>query len=188
MTKPRPTHLERAERAFAAYLELVDTAQWMLRKLSGPLLNFGLTMCEFRVLFMLYHDGPMSVSEAAKKRSLLVGNFSTVAARLEGFGWLRREIVWRAPVERRSSKIPKARRDRPRRGPRFRQVSLTEEGRKKIGAVIPRQAKVVKSLMRVLDMREQDTLGKLCRKLREDYIIKFMREIRIPDVDEDLMV
>jgi len=188
VTKPRPTHRERTERAFAAYLELVETAQWIVRELSGPLNYFELTMNEFRLLFLLYREGPMSLSEAAKKRALLVGNLSTLVARLEKFGWLRREIVWRAPVERRASKIPRTRRERPRRGPRFRQVSLTSAGERKIESVIPRQAKLVKSLMRTLDMREQDTLGRLCRKLREEYIVKFIREIRMEDAEEDLMV
>jgi len=67
-------------------------------------------------------------------------------------------------------------------------VSLTRDGRKLIATVLPRQAKMVKAMMRALDLREQDTLGRLCRKLREGDIVKYFQEIRMQDADEDLRV
>jgi hypothetical protein len=36
---------------------------------------------------------------------------------------------------------------------------------------------MVKSLLRVLDAREQDTLSRICRKLREGDVVKFVREL-----------
>ncbi len=56
---------------------------------------------------------------------------------------------------------------------------LTAQGTKFVGTVFPKHAKVVKSLMRVLDGREQETLRKLLQKLREGDIVKFVREIRM---------
>ena len=84
--------------------------------------------------------------------------------------------------------MPKVRRGKPRRGPKVRVVSLTRDGRKLIATVLPRQAKMVKAMMRALDLREQDTLGRLCRKLREGDIVKYFQEIRMQDADEDLRV
>jgi hypothetical protein len=48
----------------------------------------------------------------------------------------------------------------------------------------PTHAKVVKSLMRVLDGREQVTLSRFLLKLRKGDVVKFVREIRMYD-DED---
>ena len=56
---------------------------------------------------------------------------------------------------------------------------LTAQGTKFVGTVFPKHAKVVKSLMRVLDGREQQTLSRLLQKLREGDIVKFVKEIRM---------
>jgi DNA-binding MarR family transcriptional regulator len=58
---------------------------------------------------------------------------------------------------------------------------LTAEGKKFVGTVFPKHAKVVKSLMRVLDGREQQTLSRLLQKLREGDIVKYVQEIRMKD-------
>jgi DNA-binding MarR family transcriptional regulator len=185
--KERASHKEKTGRAFGAYLDLADTADWIRRELAGPLDYFGLTMNEFRLLHMLYNQGPMSVSDAAERRACKIQNMHTL---VEGGGGRPppRQVMWRAPAEIRESRMPKVRRGTPRRGPKVRVVSLTREGRKLIATVLPRQAKLVKSMMRALDLREQDTLGRLCRKLREGDIVKFFQEIRMQDADEDLRV
>ena len=186
--KERASHKEKTGRAFGAYLDLADTADWIRRELAGPLDYFGLTMNEFRLLHMLYNQGPMSVSDAAERRACKIQNMHTLVERMEGAGWVGRQVMWRAPAEIRESRMPKVRRGTPRRGPKVRVVSLTREGRKLIATVLPRQAKLVKSMMRALDLREQDTLGRLCRKLREGDMVKFFQEIRMQDADEDLRV
>jgi hypothetical protein len=43
---------------------------------------------------------------------------------------------------------------------------------------------MAKSLLRVLDAREQDTLSRICRKLRDNDVVKFVREITIEREDE----
>ena len=63
-------------------------------------------------------------------------------------------------------------------------VRLTEEGEKLIAYVFARHRKVVKAEMRALEGREQETLSRLCRKLKEGDIVKFFKEIRMRDADE----
>ena len=58
-------------------------------------------------------------------------------------------------------------RGRKREGHRVGILSLTPRGEKFIELVFPKNAKVVKSLMRSLDGREQESLSRLCRKLRD---------------------
>ncbi len=52
--KPRPTQKEKTQRAFRAYLDLMDTADWLKSELRAPLEAFDLTMPGFRLLEMLY--------------------------------------------------------------------------------------------------------------------------------------
>jgi hypothetical protein len=63
-------------------------------------------------------------------------------------------------------------------------LMLTAQGTKFVGTVFPKHAKVVKSLMRVLDGREQQTLSRLLQKLREGDVVKFAREIRMREVSD----
>jgi DNA-binding MarR family transcriptional regulator len=63
-------------------------------------------------------------------------------------------------------------------------MRLTPRGREWIAWIFPKHAKVVKSHMRAIDGREQQTLSRVCRKLREGDIIKFVREITMVDVEE----
>jgi hypothetical protein len=58
-------------------------------------------------------------------------------------------------------------------------VRLTATGKKFIGRVLPNHSKLVKSMFRVLDMREQESLMRLCRKLREGDVVKFLKEITV---------
>jgi len=60
-------------------------------------------------------------------------------------------------------------------------VRLTPRGKHFTGTFFPRHAKVVKSLMRVLDGQEQVTLSRLLQKLRKGDIVQFLREIRTYD-------
>lgn len=58
-------------------------------------------------------------------------------------------------------------------------VQLTKDGRALIEKVFAKHAKYVKSLMRVLEGREQETLSRLCQKLRRGDVVKFFKEIRL---------
>ena len=91
--KRRPTQREKTQRAWGAYLDLADTADWIRRELRGPLEVFGLTMEEFRLLAMLYRDGPVTISMAAEKRERNRQNMHLTIRSAEEFGWVRRQIV-----------------------------------------------------------------------------------------------
>ena len=184
----RATQGEKTKRAFGAYLDLVDTADWIRKELAGPLAAFGLTMNEFRLLAMLYRDGPMTLGEAAEKRGCNRQNMHVMMARMKGWEWVRWDIVTYPAVEIKDSRLPKGRRGKARVGRRVGMISLAPAGEKLVGSVLPRQAKVVKSMMRALHGREQLTLSRLCRKLRKGDAIRFISEITHPDADEDLRV
>jgi hypothetical protein len=87
----------------------------------------------------------------------------------------------------RESHLPKWKRGKPRIGRRVGMVSLTPLGERMLGRVLPAQAKLVKSHMRVLSYRQQGTLMQLCRKLREGDIVKFISEVTHRDAEEDLV-
>ena len=58
-------------------------------------------------------------------------------------------------------------------------------GEKFIGNVLPKHSKLVKALMRVLDAREKQSLSRICRKLREGDVLKFVSEITHEDVEDE---
>jgi DNA-binding MarR family transcriptional regulator len=181
----KPRQKEKTQRAFGAYLELVDTADWIRRELRGPLESFGFTMAEFRVLEILHRDGPLTISIAAEKLQRHLPNFRTTFLNLEKLGWVRRQSVRLPPAEIRESRLPKARRGKPRVGRRVGVISLTKMGEAVVGKVLPRQAKLVKAHMRVLSYKEQGKLSLLCRKLHEGDVLKFVSEITHEDVEEE---
>ncbi len=51
-----------------AYLDLIDTAEWLKSELRLPLDSFDLTLAEFRALELLNRKGPLTVIEAARER------------------------------------------------------------------------------------------------------------------------
>jgi hypothetical protein len=62
-------------------------------------------------------------------------------------------------------------------------VTLTPTGKRVIAHVIEKHKKVVKAWMRVLDAREQQSLSRLCRRLRQGDVVKFVKDIRVVDRD-----
>ncbi len=63
-------------------------------------------------------------------------------------------------------------------------VSLTPLGKKFIGNLLPKHAKMVKSLMRVLHGREKKSLIRICQKLREGDVVKYISELTHEEVEE----
>ena len=53
----QPTHKDKTLKAFRAYTELLDTAEWFKSELRAPLASFDLTMNEFRGLELLDREG-----------------------------------------------------------------------------------------------------------------------------------
>jgi MarR family 2-MHQ and catechol resistance regulon transcriptional repressor len=178
----RMTQREKTLRAFRVYLDLIDTAEWMKGELRGQLECFDMTFPGFRVMEILLREGPVGMADAARYRGCNRQNLDVVVARLERNGWVRQELVRRRPVRVKRSQLPKRLRGKPRPGRQIAMISLTPAGEKFMENFLPKHAKMVKSFMRALEGRDQEALGRLCRKLREGDVVKFCSEIRRDDI------
>jgi DNA-binding MarR family transcriptional regulator len=182
----RATQKEKAARALLAYFFLLDTAEWFAGQVRGALASFDMTMAGFRLMEMLLREGRASMSVAARGRGMQRQNLNVIVASLERRGWVRRTPVRLPPEAMRASRLSKARRAQPRKGKRVVVVGLTETGERYIRFVLPRHIKLVKALMRALDGREQETLIRICRKLRRKNILKFISELKHGNADDEV--
>lgn len=175
----------RTKRAWAAYTGLLDTAEYMREEMSSQLATYDMTMMQFRVLETLWHDGPQYERFLCQKFLRSKQNMVFVIKTLRERGWVRRERSRLTADERRGRctvEWNEAKEGRPFSfragvGRRIIKIHLTQAGKRMIEFVFPKHAKVVKSQFRALEGREQSTLSRLCRKLREGDIIKFFKEI-----------
>ncbi len=180
----QPTQRDKTQRAFRTYLDLIDTANWLKREMRAPLDFFDLTFEGFRVLEMLYREGALTVPDVGRRTGHKRQNMQVILRRLEEPGWVGRTEVRLPAVEFERGHLPKAKRE-DHEGRMVHAVGLTARGKKFIGNVLPRHAKVVKALMRALDAREQDSISRACRKLRAGDALKFLQEIRMVEEDEE---
>ncbi|MGA9884332.1 MAG: hypothetical protein WBQ34_11500 [Candidatus Acidiferrales bacterium] len=169
-------HKAKMERTWGAYVELSETANWMDRKLSVTLEVFGLTREEFRLLVTL-RNGPMTRREATEKLGRHRRSLHDTIRHAEEFGWVNVGERRLPAAEVEESRLPKERRGKPRAGPRVGVISLTSQGERLIGNVLPRQETIVKSLMCPLDSRELDSLTRICLKLRRGDVLPFWFEV-----------
>ena len=177
------TPREKTQRAFRAYMDLLDTADWIKGELRGPLISFDLAMGEFRLMELLYREGALFVSDIAQRRGVHRSGVEVTIDRLVRRGWLGQKTVALPPVELQRAHLAKSRAGEPRKGRRIRAIGLTKSGKKFIGNVLPSHSKVVKAMMRALDGREQETMSRLCRKLRAGNVMKFVSELMHEDGD-----
>lgn len=168
----------KTERAFAAYLDLLDAADAMKEKMTSQLYNFDLTLLEFRILVALRWEGPLYQQQLSRLFRCSKQNVRRVLRRLMGAGWVKQEA---AILPKRPSS-PKS-----RKGRTVMLAELTREGVVKLGLIFPKHVKVVKAEMKALEGREQKRLSRLCRKLKEGDAVKFLREIRLKDAEEELV-
>ena len=172
---------QRKVRSFRAYLEVLDTAEWLRRQLINQLDAFDLTIDGFRLLEILYQEGPITTEEFCKRRRCSRQGFDRLIKPLEERMWVKYEVFAREPVEWEGSHLAKRLEGQPRRGRRMGRVSLTPEGKKFVHAIFPRHAKLVFAFMRALSMREQDTLIRVCRKLRDGDVVKLLDEMTMEE-------
>jgi MarR family 2-MHQ and catechol resistance regulon transcriptional repressor len=132
-------------RALGAFVKLVRASESVTSRIHRHLVGAGLSVSQFGVLEALFHVGPLSQAEIAKKILKSTGNITMVIDNLEKRGLVKRE--------------------RQRDDRRYYIVQLTDEGRKLIGGVFPRHAEMIREEMSSLSSAEQVTLGDLCRKL-----------------------
>jgi DNA-binding MarR family transcriptional regulator len=181
---------EKTERAFRAYLELLDAADYMKAEVYDQLSFYGVTMRGFRVLELLYRRGTMRLTAVAEGLRWSRQNLNVVVKGLTDEGWVRSELQ---PLGEGEPTDPTAPANGDSAGLEESQavaegrlvlvLSLTDEGRRFAERFLPRHAKVVKAYMRALEGREQQTLAELCRKLREGNVMKFISEMEHEDVE-----
>ena len=174
---------ERKARAFRAYLDVLDTAAWFRYQVETQLADFDLNLERFRLLEMLYRDGPMTVAEAAKKRYCARQSLFSLAERLGESGWVRIDPVRLPAVEMGEESRAGSKRDEDRLGRRAANVRLTEEGENFVAGVMPRHEKLIYALMRAINPREMDRLSRTCRRIREGDVVKLIKELMMEDVE-----
>lgn len=179
--KVQPDVEERKLRSFRAYLDLLDTAEWLRRQFAEQLESFDLTIDGFRLLDILYRQGPITTEEFCKRRRCRRQSFDKLIKPLEARGWVKYDVIELEPAEVDFTQLAKRVRDLPRRGRRTGRASLTESGEKFMHVVFPRHVKLVFAFMRALEMREQESLSKTCRKLREGDVVRMLDEITLED-------
>ena len=142
---PRQQHKTGKSRALDTYVKLMRATESVTSRAHRQLPAYGLTVSQFGVLEALYHLGPMSQREIGQKILRSSGNMTMVIDNLE-----KRLLV---------------KRERSQADRRFRIVHLTEKGRKLISRIFPSHATEIALEFGVLTASEQQTLGKLCKKL-----------------------
>lgn len=83
---------EKTDRAFRAYLELLDAADYMKAEVYDQLSFYGVTMRGFRVLELLYREGPMKLTAVAEALRWSRQNLNVVVKGLADDGWVRSEL------------------------------------------------------------------------------------------------
>jgi MarR family 2-MHQ and catechol resistance regulon transcriptional repressor len=131
--------------ALLAYGRLMRAANALRTTASRQLDSTGLTLSQFAVLEALYHLGPLSLTEIARKILTTGGNLTMVAGNLEKQGLVARTI---SPQDARVSIL-----------------SLTLKGKKRISEIFPEHAAAIAQSLDSLTPKEQKKLGELCRKL-----------------------
>ena len=143
-----PTHFpgSRAEmRTLNTFIKLTRCTNSLLARLSERNTIGDLTYSQFAVLEALYHLGSLTQGDISAKVLKSGSNMTTVIDNLERDGLVRRQ------------------RDASDR--RVIHVHLTEAGSSKIESVLPGHVAALVEEFSVLSAGEQETLGKLCKKL-----------------------
>lgn len=143
-----PTHFAGSrpeKRTLDTFIKLTRCTDSLLARIAARETIGNLTFSQFAVLEALYHLGPMTAGEVSQKILKSGSNLTTVIDNLERDGLVRRE--------------------RDKNDRRVVNVHLTEAGTSKIKAVLPGHVTALVEEFSILSASEQETLGKLCKKL-----------------------
>lgn len=132
-------------RTLDTFIKLTRCTNSLLGRLAERNSLGDLTPSQFAVLEALYHLGPLTQGEVSAKVLKSGSNMTTVIDNLERDGLVRRE---RGEKDRRVIR-----------------VHLTEAGTRKVEAVLPGHVAALVEEFSVLSVKEQETLGELCKKL-----------------------
>lgn len=143
-----PTHHQgtRTETvALDAFIKLMRATDSLNTRLAPVLEKHGITISQFGVLEALYHLGPLSLSELARKLLRSGGNLTLVARNLERDGFVRRVSD---PNDRRICRL-----------------ELTAKGKSLARKAFADHLKNLVHQMSALTSAEQQELGRLAKKL-----------------------
>jgi len=151
--------------ALEAYVKLNRALETVNARLNAGLAETDLTPRQLGVLEALLHLGPMCQRELGRK--LLRGD-PNMTAMLEGL--------------ERDGLVSRLRRPQDRRQI---EVTLTEEGRRRIERVFPLHAQTMARVMGVLSPPELAELGRLCRKLGLANVVGGKKGVEVRDAAGD---
>lgn len=147
------------------YRQLRRAAESVGDLLNRQLTNFGVTPAQFRVLEALLLNGPLRQDKLARQIFMNLRTVRYVTADLEKQVFLAK------------------RQDEDDR--RYPMIHLTPQGRGLIMKIFPHQAKLIRAQMIALGAREQGMLKRLCEKLADGDMKRFLSEITMMDPEED---
>jgi len=133
--------------ALNTFIKLVRCTNTVSADVHDHLLS-KLTVSQFGILEALYHLGPMAQKKLAEKILKSAGNITTIINNLE-----KNDLVVRGVNEK----------DR-----RYSTVQLTKKGENMIKRIFPVHADIIGKRMAILSEIEQQTLGRLLKKLAMD--------------------
>src|SRR4051794_20177058 len=136
---------KKTAQALDAFVKLTRASNSVSAATSSSIAGADLTVSQFAVLEVLFHAGPLCLTEIARKILTTGGNLTLVVKNLEKRGLVQRK---------QSSE------DR-----RFFALHLTTKGRHLIAEIFPRQAASISRVLETLSSEEQSQLARLCRKL-----------------------
>lgn len=131
--------------ALNTYTKLMRGAESVTGRVGRKMSDAGLTISQFGVLEALLHKGPLCQRDVASKILKSTGNITLVIDNLEKQGLVRRE---RSLEDRR-----------------FCTIILTDKGRALIEVTFAEVEAAIVAEMGVLTDDEQQTLGRICKKL-----------------------
>jgi MarR family 2-MHQ and catechol resistance regulon transcriptional repressor len=131
--------------ALDTFVKLMRAANSVSTATNAGLAEADLTVSQFAVLEVLYHAGPLCLTQIAHKILTTGGNLTLVVKNLEKRGL----------VQRKQSADDR----------RFFSLHLTTKGRKLIAEIFPKQAAQIARVLGALSAEEQTDLARLCKKL-----------------------
>lgn len=155
---------EMKKRAAATYAALACVCQALNQLLENQLRGYGLTMSQFRVLRELLLKGTQTLADLAAEMSRYESDVYVVLRNLGKNG-----LVTRRAHESDRRKFS---------------IYLTPAGGELIRQIVPLQANIIHARMSMLGSREQETLRRLCEKLEDVDMLKFVLEFTRDDDEE----
>lgn len=132
-------------RALNAYIKLMRAGESLNARVHQHLAEYGISSSQFAVLEILKHLGPQCQKDLGKKLLKTGGNIVLIVDNLEKGGLVSRK--------------------REGKDRRYVTVKLTQQGKNLIDRIFPNHVAGIVKEMNILDIKEQEELGKMCKKL-----------------------